>query len=68
MKFCCEVFDNHFHEGFLQEKRYFISGEEDAPSEKSCFFAEVSAYDEVESKITKVPLNYCPFCGEKLGE
>jgi len=68
MEFCCEVFDNHFNEGFLKEERYFISGDEDAPSEKRHFFAEISAYDEVESKIIKMLFNYCPFCGEKLGE
>jgi hypothetical protein len=68
MEFCCEVFDNHFNEGFLKEERYFISDEEDAPSEKRHFFAEISAYNEVESKIIKMPFNYCPFCGEKLGE
>jgi hypothetical protein len=68
MEFCCELFNNHFNEGFVKEERYFISGREDFPSEKKHFLAKVSAYDEVESKFAKIPLNYCPFCGQKLGE
>ena len=67
MEFCCDLFDNHFKEGFLKRKRYFVSGEEGVSSaEKEHFFAEVAVYDEVKSKTIKMPLNYCPFCGEKL--
>lgn len=66
MKFCCETFHNHVNEGFLQENRYFISGLEGAPSEKREFFAEVSFPNKIESQATRIPLNYCPFCGEKL--
>lgn len=66
MEFCCELFNNHFTEGFLKEERYFISSEEDVPSEKRHYFAEVSAYSDVESKTIKMPFNYCPFCGERL--
>ena len=66
-EFCCDLFDNHFKEGFLKRKSYFVSGEEGVSSaEKDHFFAEVSAYDGVESKTAKMPLNYCPFCGERL--
>jgi len=66
MKFCCEVFNNHVNDGLLQENRYFISGVEGAPSENRGFFAEVSVSDKDESQATRIHLNYCPFCGEKL--
>ena len=69
MEFCCEVFANYIKEGFLKEKGYFVSGEEGvAPSEKGHFYTEVCAFDEVETKTLKMPLSFCPFCGEKLGE
>jgi hypothetical protein len=69
MEFCCEVFANHIKEGFLKEKGYFVSGEEGvAPSEKSHYFTEISVFDKVEAKTIKMPLSFCPFCGEKLGE
>lgn len=68
MEHCCELFDNHFKEGFLKRKRYFVSGEEGiSPSETGQYFAEVSAQSDVESKTIKMPVNYCLFCGEKLG-
>jgi len=68
MEFCCEVFANYIKEGFLKEKGYYISGEEGvAPSEKSHFYTEVCAFDEVDAKTIKMPLSFCPFCGEKLG-
>ncbi len=67
MEFCCDLFDNHFKEGFLRRKRYLVSGNDGiSPSGKDYYFAEVSAQSEVESKTIKMPLNYCPFCGKRL--
>ncbi|MGB6865993.1 MAG: hypothetical protein WBE11_09900 [Candidatus Aminicenantaceae bacterium] len=69
MEFCCVLFDNHFKEGFLKRKRYFVSGEEGvSSSETGHYFAELVAQSDVESKTIKMPLNYCPFCGERLAE
>ena len=69
MEFCCKVFANYIKEDFFKEKGYFVSGEEGvAPSEKSHFYTEVSAFGVVEAKTIKMPLSFCPFCGEKLGE